>query len=282
MPMSQPNIIRARISLAVISLLCCAGHAFSHPEDEHKLEQLNAVITQQPSLQSAYIQRAALYTRTGNYPLAEKDFEAAQTLGDLYLVSHELGAYYFKIKTYVAAINQFTNYLEHYPNHYPTLEYRAKAYREIGKTKKSLEDFSHFLETSPYTNPGHYLTVAQIILSETDQGNSIDDAISIIDLGISRSGNSPQLQSFAVQLEISREFFDAALTRHESLRDITSASPRWHVEMAEILVTSKQWGKARDQLNQSAVKLADYKKTPAREKLLIHIEKLQRHISDKL
>ncbi len=279
--MSQSRIPRFQLSVAVAFSLYLASHAFSHPGDEHKLEYLNTKITQQPNSQNAYIQRAALYTRTGSYTLAEKDFITAKNLGESYLASYELGAYYFKIKNYAFAISQFDDYLSHYPNHYPTLEYRAKAYREIGDTKKAFEDFSTFLEKSPYTNPGHYLAVANIALSETAREDPICDAINIIDAGLSRTGNSPQLQSFAIELEIRRGFFDQALTRHESLRDITSASPQWHFEMAEILVKSEQREKAYDHLNQSKMKFTQYKKTPAQEKLLLRIEKMQEDISKK-
>lgn len=279
--MNRSCVIQFGIVIAATFSLLLASQAFSHPGDEHKLEHLNTQITQQPNSQTAHIQRAALYTRTGNYALAEADFDTAKKLGESYRVSYELGVYYFKTKNYAHAISQLNDYLKYYPNHYPALEYRAKAYRETGDTEKAFEDFSVFLEKSPYTNPGHYLAVAQIVLSETNRIDPISDAINILDSGLSRTGNSPQLQSFAIELEISRRFFDSALTRHESLRDITSASPRWHVEMAEILVKSRQWEKAHDHLNQSEMKLAQYKKTPAREKLLLRIEKIQQEISKK-
>ncbi|MEH6909084.1 MAG: hypothetical protein V7459_00770 [Oceanicoccus sp.] len=277
--MKKSHVTRFSCRVAVAFLLFFISQAFSHPGDEHKLEHLNSQITQQPYSQIAHIQRASLYTRTGNYTLAKKDFIAAKTLGETYRVSYELGVYYFKTEDYTLAINQFDNYLKHFSDYYPALEYRAKTYIKIGDTKKAFEDFSRFLENSPYTNPGHYIAVAKIALSEDGREDQIGDAITIIDAGISQTGNSPQLQSFAVGLEISRGFFDQAVTRHQSLREITSASPRWHIEMAEILVKSEQWAKAHDHLNHSEMKLAQYKKTPAREKLSLRIEKMQQHVS---
>jgi tetratricopeptide (TPR) repeat protein len=277
--MKKPYITRFSCSVAAAFLLFFVVQVFSHPGDEHKLEHLNSKITQQPNSQTAHIKRAALYTRTGNYILAEKDFITAKTLGEVYLASYELGVYYFKTENHALAINQFDNYLKYFPNHYPALEYRAKTYIKMGDTKKAFEDFDAFLENSPYTNPGHYIAVAKIALSDTDRKDPIGDAITIIDSGISQTGNSPQLQSFAIELEISRNFFNQAITRHESLREITSASPRWHLEMAEILVKSERWAKAHDYLNHSEMKLAQYKKTPAREKLSLRIEKMQQHVS---
>jgi|GEM_PF-484120 len=271
----------SQLLLAVAVCSLCAvlsSPTYSHPGAEHKLSHLNARIEQQPNSQSAYIQRAALYTRTGKYVLAEQDFATAKNLGDAYLASYELGAYYFKIEDYPSAIRQFDSYLAHYPNHYPSLEYRAKAYEKVGEIEQAFKDFGVFLQQSPYTNPGHYLAVARIALSLPHQKDPLADAINILDDGLSKTGNSPQLQAFAIELELRRGFFSQAIARQESLREMTSASPQWHVEMADILVKSLQQDQALNHLKQGQHKLATYKNTPARQKLLLRIEKMQHAI----
>lgn len=255
------------IGCALCAAMLGSFPASAHPGDDHKLAYLNAQIEQQPEQQKTLIARAATYVRTGQFDLAMADFNRAKQLGDPIHIAYQLGILYLKTGEYLLAIEQFDNYLALFPGHSLSLENRAKAFRAKGEINKAIADYRTFLHIAPYTNPGHYLTVAELILSDNDHSHAINEALAIIDGGISELGIVPQLQSYAIKLELRRGYPELAIKRQRTLANISRHSPQWYLDMAQLLAVAGHNDEAINHLDIGQLKLEQRKLTPAKSRL---------------
>jgi hypothetical protein len=80
---------------------------------------------------------------------------------------------------------------------------------------------------------------------------------------------TPQLQLFAIELELKGKRFDAAILRQQSLATLTGESPQWHLQMATLLVQAGRRSDATLELNAANTKIKQQRRTAA----LIRLEK---------
>ncbi len=258
-----------------MSLLLVSSAAWSHSGDAHLLNQLNRQLETNPDSQQTLIRRGSLFVRAKKFELAEQDFSDAKKFGDPAVVFLPLGISYYESSKFELAAEQFDRYLKRYPNNGAALEYRAKAAREMGLYSVALKYFKTFLKHSPYLNPGHFLTTAEIALIATanEQAN-IDAAISIIDSGIVHLGINPQLQQFAIELELKRNQVDSAIIRQQSLAISTGESPQWHLQMGTLLLIAGRNDDAALELEAASDKIKKKRRTPSLIQLKKQAEQL--------
>lgn len=255
---------------AYVGLLLISPIAMAHPGDEHLVDRLNRQIATDPDSQQALIRRGLLFVRAKKFELAMADFSHAQELGDATIVFLPLGILYYDAGKFEQAAEQLDRCLERYPDNIIALEMRAKTAREMGLSSLAFKFFKTFLKQSPYANPGHYLAAAEVALVATaDEQANADAALSIIDAGIDRLGVTPQLQLFAIDLDLKRKRFDAAIARQQSLAISTGESPQWHLQMATLLIKSGRSIEATLELKAANDKIKQRRRTEA----LIQLEK---------
>jgi len=249
-----------------------AAPVLAHPGAEDQLHHLNQQITQHPNQQKLFIKRGALLSRLGQYNKAQADFARAQSLGTPERVMFELGVHYYRTQQLVQAKSSFDRSLQHFPNYLPALEYRAKVHRDTGNYASALQDFTAFLALSPYSNPGQFLSVAKMIIQEE---SNIEAALLIIDQGMERLGVTPQLQNYAISLELKANRTDAAIERHQLLAPSARVSPGWQLTMARLLISAKRSEEAKAHIEQAKIQLVTLKKTPANQALEQQIQQLE-------
>jgi len=238
--------------------------AWSHAGDERGLQRLQQLIEQRPQQQSHYIKRGALYTRAGHFQLALADFERAQTLGPIAAVSFELGLYYFRRQQMSDAAEQFDLHLAHYDNDAAALEFRIKTARALGQQPLAQDLFETLVTQSPYSNPGHYLAAAN---AEIKGEAGLARALVLIDRGIARFGPVPQLQQFAIELELRRGDYQQAISRHQTLATATGHSPHWLAKQAQLLAGDQRTEEAAKLVRRAQMALSTQTNTPARARL---------------
>ncbi len=265
-------MIRIAIFLLVI-LSTIPTHG--HPREESKLVILNQQIEEHPEQQDLYIKRGAVFSHLGKYKQALADFTFAKTLGNSNLVMFELGVMQYQQQQFSKSMLSFDSYLKLFPNHVPSLEYKARIYRDLGDYSAALEGFSNFLKLNPYNNPGHYLRVAELII-QMDLG--INAALQIIDQGINNLGKIPQLQNFAIELELKQKQFDRAIERHKTLAP--AEHPKWQLRMAELLMAAGSKEQAKTYITSAKHKLNSSKKTPANLQLVMQSDLLESELDN--
>lgn len=250
-----------------------AAHPGAHSAIQHFSRQIEA----DPDKQAPYIQRGIAYSSDGKYEKALADFRIATQLGEPVVVSFDLGVLHYRMGEMDAARHYFDEYLQRFPNHAACLEYRARLLRDTGDYAASIKDFNRVFELQERPNPGHFISVAEMLHSSGGQGTL--EALNILDAGNQKLGLTPQLQQYAIQLELQRNRPDMAVMRMHSLGPMLEDSPDWKVEMAALMLQAGQQKQARDLLDTASGQLESLRKTPARLLLQDRIKLLRKKAS---
>jgi hypothetical protein len=146
----------------------------------------------------------------------------------------------------------------------------------MGDTDAAVTDFQRVFELQRRPNPGHYISVAEML--ETSGPEGIDSALQVLDGGNDKLGLTPQLQQHAIRLELRRGRADLAIARLQRLEPMMGNSPDWKVDMAELRLQAGNKEAARKLLETADRQLATLRKTPARIALQGRIEELNQQI----
>jgi tetratricopeptide (TPR) repeat protein len=259
--------------VCLLALFAQAGPAAAHSGDQVSIDRLTQVIASYPEQQALYIKRAAIYSHAGSWQLADSDFQRAYGLGDPREVSFELGLMRFRQGDYGQAQAQFSLYLSLHPNAAEALLYRARAAQAAGAPQMALADFQAYFTLVDQPHPGDLLAAA--ILMAQGEDPAVDSALNLIDGAMAKTGLQPQLQRYAITLELQRGELPAALRRCAQMEASLGSSPQWQVEMAELLLQANRHEEATAMLQQAQLQLDGLKNTPARRALRVKIEQLK-------
>ncbi|PZN68749.1 MAG: hypothetical protein DM484_30930 [Candidatus Methylumidiphilus alinenensis] len=261
--------------LTLVLLAFNANLAMAHEGIGAHLDHINEALQKNPDKQSLYIERGAIYSsEAGLYEQALKDFSNAEKLGPPIVVAYEFGLLFFRMNQFEKAISYFDTYIKRFPEYAPPYEYRAKAAYQLGNIEQSLADFNTFFQLEKQANPGSFITAAGIQASVKD-AKGLDAAIALLDRGIAQIGLNPQLQYYAIQLELRRNRPDQAISRLDSIKTLLNESPSWKLDMAELLFKTGETKQALKLLNDSEAQLKMLKATPARINLIKEIQTLR-------
>jgi tetratricopeptide (TPR) repeat protein len=261
------------LSVGLLVLLPGQRPLWAHPGADAALAYFNQEIQARPGDQALYIQRGVTYSNGGQWPQARADFERAETMGDPILVAFDFGVLHYRSGDFEAARRSFDAFLQRFPDHAPCLEYRARLLHDAGDYPAAVADFRRLFELQARPNPGHYISAAQMLRSMGPDG--IDKALALIDQGNEKLGTTPQLQRYAMELELARQRPDRAIARVRSLEPLLGESPEWKVNMAELMLEVGQGEQAAALLDAAAAQLETLRMTPARLALRQRVEGLR-------
>ena len=264
--------MKCSVSLLLLALLTQVGPGAAHSGDRVSIDRLTQAVAAYPEQQSLYIKRGGIYSHARNWPLAERDFQRAYRLGDPREVSYELGLMRYRQGDYRQAQVEFSLYVSLYPRAATALLYRARAAQAAGAPKKALADFKTYFTLVKQPHPGDLLAAAMLMVKGPEP--AVGSALALIDGGIANAGGQPQLQRYAIQLELQRGDLSAALRRCAQMESSLGGSPEWQVEMAELLLQANRHNEAAAMLRQAQLQLEGLRNTPARRILREKIERL--------
>jgi tetratricopeptide (TPR) repeat protein len=264
--------------LLTVALLCATpSAAVAHPGAEHVLETLSQSIKLRPKDPKLYMQRGSTYSDDGQLELALADFQKAEALGEPIVVAFHQGVLHYRMGDLNAAKGYFDTFLKHFPGHPPSLEYRARLLRDAGDHRGALADFNAYFAMQKQPNPGHYISAANML--KELKGKGIPGALAMLDQGMQRLGIIPQLQRYAIELELGRNNTALAIQRLSSLEPVLGESPDWKVDMGELLLRAGKPSEAHWFFDAALEQLGTLRKTVARQRVLDKLQK--RHESAK-
>lgn len=235
----------------------------AHPGHLDQLERASRLIESDPGNQALYIQRGMLHTDAAQFEEALADFAEAERLGPAEQVALGLGVLHYRAGDLALAASYLDRYLDRFPTDTTALEYRARVARDAGDLDQALASLEAYLHLSAQPTPGHFIAAAEMLHEKGDTRG----ALAIIDRGLERLGNIPQLQRQAVRLELQMGQASDAVTRWETVREVLEASPRWKLEMTELLLAAQRPQAAGCLLRSLDSDLATLRATPARQKM---------------
>ena len=235
------------------SLRLLAGSAFlaitlavQTPAHEGLHEQIAAVTAQikrEPKNASLYLKRGALHRLHRDWDLAFADFRRAEQLNPrLDEVKLGRGRAYFEAEKPQQARVWLDRFLAASPNHVDALITRARVLVKLNLPIPAATDYSLAIAQLAKPKPEYYIERAEALVA----GGRDDEALVGIDEGIKRLGSIVTLQLFAIDLELSRRSYDAALSR---LQQISAQSPRkegWLARRGDILLLAGRGDEARE------------------------------------
>jgi predicted Zn-dependent protease len=147
--------------------------------------------------------------------------------------------------------------LADHPGHAEALATRARASRALGLHRAAAEDFARAIaaeEALGRTTPEHYLERAGALAAEG--GDAVAEALHALDEGLGRLGPIPALQLYAIDLELVRSRYDAALARLDAVAAQSPRSGPWLARRGEVLERAGRPADARAAYEQALADLA--------------------------
>lgn len=261
--------------LLLAALMLGAPLSWAHMGAQTERDLLDHLIEKTPGEQLLYIKRGESWSRDGEYDRALADFDTAARLGDPARLLFPRGQTWYRMGQFDQALGCFDKLLDRNPDDVPALAYRARILRDTGRREAAVSDFEALFRLRPKSDPGYYLSAAQLSLNVPGRGQA--GALEIIDLGIANLGVLVSLQDYAIELETRRGDYPAALARLESLQPQTGKSPDWKVEKGRLLAAAGREQESRQYLLQAQQQLQTLRPTPARIALQNELSNLLQH-----
>lgn len=253
---------------------------FTHPgpvrADAAVAERIRALslrVEQAPDDQALRLQRSLAYLDNNQLELALADIRAAEAVGEPVEAAFTHGVLLYKAGDYPAARPYFDRYLQAYPLHRGTLEYRARLLRDTGENRQALADYEALIALGDSLDPGYYLATARLMAGLPDRG--VDEALALLDTRMAQIGPLTTLQRCAVELERNRGNFQGAIERMAGLDQRLKATPQWQVEVAELMLQAGLLEEAHSYLTVAEEQLQSGRR-PADRELLETVHRLQK------
>lgn len=234
--------------------LCCAllsGLLLPSPVRAHldldlQIAELTQRIEADPDNSELYLKRGELHRYHREWKAAEKDYRRARKLQpDLDVVDYFIGNLKLEAGRPKTAKKLLDRFLEKHPDHAKARVSRARTMIELDQPLAAAEDYTRAIgayeDRSP--DPAFYIERARALAGAGDE--YVDSALRGLDEGLARLGRPVTLQLYAIELEVERGAYDAALTRLEQIAAQADRKETWLVRRGEILERAGRSEEAR-------------------------------------
>lgn len=254
---------------AIVSLslgLPIAPVAYSHPGHQESIAYFSEKIASQPTQQNWYLMRGMRYMEDGDFGLAEQDFEAAMQRGNPETVYLPLGVLNYRRGDFQRSITLLDAVLASQPDNWQALHYRSLASLALGNLESAIDDARRYLRLKPEPDAADFIALAQIYLQKGADG--VTPSLQVLDDANQRLGLTPQVQDYAIRVELNRNRPDLALERQLRLQEFVGATPKSNLETARLLQLLDRKAEAKQYLIKTVAAVKQLRPTPARKKLL--------------
>jgi tetratricopeptide (TPR) repeat protein len=235
----------------VFCLVLLPSFARAHEGLHEQIIAVTAKIKRDPKNASLYLQRGELYRLHREWTRAAADYDrAARLKPDLTIVDLARGKMLFESGRFQRAKFALDRFLSRQPDHYEGLITRARVFARIGLRSEAIDNFTHALTKAPTPDPDLYIERAHVTAADEKR---IDEALNGLDEGIKRLGSLVTLQLTAIDLELRRRNYDAALARLDAVTSQSERKETWLVRRGEILKLAGRHEEAHEAFNAALV-----------------------------
>jgi tetratricopeptide (TPR) repeat protein len=121
---------------------------------------------------------------------------------------------------------------------------RAQARAKLGEDRAAAQDYTAALDRLHEPQPDHFIEMARTFARLGPAG--VEQALRGLDAGMRRLGPLVVLQEYAIELELHRGHFDAALARLDTLGARANRKESWLARRGEILEQAARPAAARE------------------------------------
>ena len=218
--------------------------AEAHEGLHEQIVAITAKIKREPKNASLYLQRGELHRLHRDWRLASLDYDRAQRLQpELTIVQLARGKMLFESRRYKQARITLDGFLSKQPGQLDALITRGRVLFKLGERLEAAKDFTQAIAVAQPPEPELYLERAQI-LSVVEE--DFDVALRGLEDGIDRLGPLVTLELAAMDLELRRKDYAAALTRLDVVMAQSERKESWLVQRGEILKAAGRNVEARE------------------------------------
>ncbi len=235
---------------AVFAVLLAAGAPSppsAHVAVDAQIRTLDVRIAAHPSAAALRLQRGELHRAHADWRAAETDYRAALRLDPTMVAADlALGRMLLEAGRPAAALEAIDRFLIARPDEPLALVVRGRALLALGRALDAAAAFSRAIARTPAARPPDpdvYLERARA-LTAAGPGH-LTEALGGLDAGLALLGPVAALQLAAIDLEVERHDYDAALRRLASLESLSARRAPWQVRRSAILEAAGRSGEAR-------------------------------------
>ncbi len=248
--------------------------AVAHAPIEERIEALNKMIEQDQKNADLFLKRGELHSSHEDWSAAVADFERASELSpDLAAVDMSLGRLLFASGRLVQAEEALTRFISQVPNHAGAHVTLARVLVQLDRRRAAAEEYTRAIKLYSSPAPGLYLERAKALIDEGD--GHVDEALRGLDEGIHRLGPIITLRLYAIDLELKKNRFDAALLRLEHITAKASRKETWLARKGDVL---EKAGRTDQALVAFASALVAIQKLPAHRQNTQAMMQLKTHV----
>ncbi len=229
-----------RVALVLITVW--AQNAAAHTDIDTRLASVSRELERRPNDYSLYLMRGELRRHSQDWLGAEADFARADQLGSA-KVRDQLELYRARLFEEAGqgrrAVAELDTYIARHPEHIDALRIRALAYAQMGAFNEAIADYTRLTGVDAARSPELWLERARLWV----RIGRIDAAVASIDDATVKFGPLVTLVEFAVNAEIGRHAYEAALDRMEKLPSSLAETPEWLWRRGKLL---EQLGRSDD------------------------------------
>ena len=266
---ARVKILKTRWKLPIVSgvtwffcMVVCSSPATAHQDLTDQIQAVTEQITLNPNDVELYLKRGELSRRHRDWNAALHDYEIAARLAPGFSgVDLALGRMWFDAGRPKSAERALDAFLVKNPEHANALALHGRVLGQLGQGCAAARDFSHAIELLATPVPDFYLDRARALASCGKE--HLDQAIKGLESGMKKMGFLVPLQTLAIDLELSRQHYDAALIRLEQIERRSIRKEKWLLRKGEILI---QAGRSDESLEAFRLALAAIQALPERHR----------------
>lgn len=243
LPTGQP--MRCILYLVLLGGLARPSSVNAHGDFHDQIATVTRQIDQDPTDAMPYLKRGELHRVHRDWAAALNDYaRVAQLEPNFATINFFRGRMLLEADRPKAARECLDRFLTKQPDHAEALIARARVLVKLGKANAAAKDFTRALARLREPKPEHYLERAEAVMATG--GRRVKEALRGLDEGMKRLGSVLTLQSRAIDLELSRENYDAGLARLEQLIAQSPRKETWLARKGEILRQAGREKEARE------------------------------------
>ena len=268
--------------------LCAIGGLFAssvfleaHGDDKAMVQAIIQALTDELAKApetDLFIRRGELYRPGQEWVKADEDFASAAKLDPKRVMIGFLRARTLLDSGAAVKARPFAErYLSDMPDEPEAWFLRGEIMAAIGKPESAAVDYAEGFRRGPMANSEQLLRWAKLLASlpASDSGR----VLAVLDEGIVRLGPVVLLVDYAIDLEVTRKNYDAALTRIASALQKATRQETWLVRQGDVLVKS---GRRSEAVTSYRAALAAIERLSERNRAITEVEKLARDARDAL
>ena len=239
------------LCLGVFVVFLLPFPASAHEGLPEQIAAITAKIKRDPKNASLYLQRGELYRLHGKWNRADADYQHALRLQPaLSIVNLARGNMLLESRRYRQAKVALDRFLSQQPEHVEAYISRARVLAKLGARQDAARDYTKALDLTSNPEPELYIERAKVLAADE---RYLQDALRGLDDGIVRFGPLVTLQLAAIDLEMRRGDYDAALKRLDLITAQSERKETWLVRRGEILNAAGRNEEARAAFNAALV-----------------------------